>query len=79
MYKLNPDRPMAPVHVWADRDGGDVGGAVVRVVVRPVDGVVTQPLDVVLKVAQNSTLERHRAARVHRLIARAAPDDRRVR
>ena len=64
----------------ADRERGEVGRAiVVAVVVRPVDRVVLEPLDVVLQVADDAALESHRRALAHRLVAGASPDDRRMR
>ena len=60
-------------------DGGDVSGPVVGVVVGAVDGVVSQPLDVVLQVADDAALEVDCLALVHRLVARAATNDRRMR
>jgi len=62
-----------------DRDRGDVRCAVIAVVVRPVDRVVLEPLDVRMQVADYFTLEADRFALVDRLVAGATLDDRRMR
>ena len=59
-------------------DDIDVGFAVVPLV-RAVDTVVLQPLNVRLSIAQNTTLEDDRLTDLHRRIARPLVDDRLVR